>query len=212
MVVKSFSGASTEDIEDYLKPLLRKESENLILHIGTNDLKMMEPDQLTDSILSLALQVESDSPNTSLSISAILPRKEADQLNENVSLINSYLKLLCRQHRWSFIDHKNINHNHLNRSGLHLTKVGNDILAKNFKDHSDSEQDSALPCDFTDFTDDRTLNSSNQNELFFFLPSTRGFKLASLNITSLPKHIDELRVLLADSPVDVLSINETRPQ
>lgn len=67
-------------------------------------------------------------------------------------------------------------------------------------------------CDFTDFTDDRTLNSSNQNEPFSFLPSKRGFKLGSLNITSLPKHIDELRVLLADSPVDVLSINETRPQ
>jgi hypothetical protein len=31
-----------------------------------------------------------------------------------------------------------------------------------------------------------------------------------LNITSLPKHIDELRGLLADRPVDVLSINETR--
>ena len=34
--------------------------------------------------------------------------------------------------------------------------------------------------------------------------------MANLNITSLLKHIDELRILLADSPVDVLSINETR--
>ena len=42
------------------------------------------------------------------------------------------------------------------------------------------------------------------------LPSSRGFKLANLNITSLVKHIDELRILLADTPVDVLSINETR--
>ena len=42
------------------------------------------------------------------------------------------------------------------------------------------------------------------------LPSSRGFKLAKLNITSLVKHIDELRILLADTPVDVLSINETR--
>jgi hypothetical protein len=31
-----------------------------------------------------------------------------------------------------------------------------------------------------------------------------------MNITSIPKHIDGLRVLLADRPVDVLSINETR--
>ena len=44
------------------------------------------------------------------------------------------------------------------------------------------------------------------HKFFCFLPSTRGFKFASLNITSLPKHIDELRVL----PLDVLSINETR--
>ena len=42
------------------------------------------------------------------------------------------------------------------------------------------------------------------------LPSSRGFKLANLNITSLVKHIDELRILLADTPVDVLSIKETR--
>ena len=42
------------------------------------------------------------------------------------------------------------------------------------------------------------------------LPSSRGFKLVNLNITSLVKHIDELRILLADTPVDVLSINETR--
>ena len=37
-----------------------------------------------------------------------------------------------------------------------------------------------------------------------------GFKLASLNIASLPKHIDELRVLLSDNPLGILSINETR--
>ena len=41
-------------------------------------------------------------------------------------------------------------------------------------------------------------------------PAKRGFKLASLNIASLMKHIDELRILLADCPVDVLSINETK--
>ena len=34
--------------------------------------------------------------------------------------------------------------------------------------------------------------------------------MALLNITSFPKHIDELRVLLASGPIDVLAINETR--
>ena len=34
--------------------------------------------------------------------------------------------------------------------------------------------------------------------------------MASLNITSLTKHIDERRILLANHPLDVISINETR--
>ena len=33
--------------------------------------------------------------------------------------------------------------------------------------------------------------------------------MAFLNITSLTKHIDELRILLANYPLDVISINET---
>jgi hypothetical protein len=34
--------------------------------------------------------------------------------------------------------------------------------------------------------------------------------MASLNITSLLKHLDELKILLNDNPIDVLAINETR--
>ena len=43
-----------------------------------------------------------------------------------------------------------------------------------------------------------------------FLPTKRGFKMASLNITSLIKHIDELRNLFANYPLAVMSSNETR--
>ena len=35
--------------------------------------------------------------------------------------------------------------------------------------------------------------------------------MASLNITSLPKHFDELKVFLAANTIDILAINETRP-
>jgi hypothetical protein len=42
------------------------------------------------------------------------------------------------------------------------------------------------------------------------VPAIRGFKIASLNIASLPKHIDELRVCMNAKEIDVLAINETR--
>ena len=38
----------------------------------------------------------------------------------------------------------------------------------------------------------------------------RGFKIGSLNITSLYKHIDELTVLMAKQTFDILALNETR--
>ncbi len=42
------------------------------------------------------------------------------------------------------------------------------------------------------------------------LPNMSGFKLASLNTTSLVKHIDELRVYLSNNVIDVLASNVTR--
>ena len=38
----------------------------------------------------------------------------------------------------------------------------------------------------------------------------KGFKMGMLNITSLPKHIDEIRILLTDQCLDVLALNQTR--
>ena len=46
--------------------------------------------------------------------------------------------------------------------------------------------------------------SSLKSNIF---PNQRGFKMACLNIASLPKHTDELRILLSDTR---LAITETR--
>ena len=41
--VKYFPGATTEDMEDFIKPILRKELDNIIIHVGANDVKAQEP-------------------------------------------------------------------------------------------------------------------------------------------------------------------------
>ena len=48
--------------------------------------------------------------------------------------------------------------------------------------------------------------SSNRN----VLKSLKGFRIGHLNITSLVKHVDELRIYMEDKPFDILSINESR--
>ena len=52
-----------------------------------------------------------------------------------------------------------------------------------------------------------TLNQSVNQTV---IPRVRGFKMASLNIVSLPLHIDQIRILLEDQIIDVLALNETR--
>jgi exonuclease III len=42
------------------------------------------------------------------------------------------------------------------------------------------------------------------------LPQVRGFKMVSLNIASLPLHIDEFRTWLDNKNIDVIALNETR--
>ena len=59
------------------------------------------------------------------------------------------------------------------------------------------------------------INVSNTDKRAQFnytiLPDVhRSFKIASVNSHSLLAHIDELRILLSDNPIDILAINETK--
>ena len=128
VVVKSFPGATIEDMEDFVKPLLRKKPDNVVLHIGTNDLNtVQEPRLAAEGIVNLALQIEGDAPETNLAISGLIAR--ADDKDGKVLSVNKILKKFCRQNHWNFIEHNNINQTHLNRGGLHLSKSGSALLA-----------------------------------------------------------------------------------
>ena len=73
-----------------------------------------------------------------------------------------------------------------------------------------------MPCEVAVALDNEKSHSNNasvqrlnsQSNSFLFVPSKRGFKIVCLNTRSLSAHIDELRILLADSSIDVLAINE----
>ena len=57
MAVKSFSGARIADMEDYLKPLLRKEPDEVILHVGTNNIRDESSRSVAEGIINLVTQV-----------------------------------------------------------------------------------------------------------------------------------------------------------
>ena len=56
--VRNFPGATTADMKDYLKPLLRKKPTNVILHVGTNDSVNHDAGTIINDLLDLKQSIE----------------------------------------------------------------------------------------------------------------------------------------------------------
>ena len=55
VLVKTFSGAKTTCMNDYVKPLVRSSPDHFILHVGTNDLSSdKSPEEIARSKIDLA--------------------------------------------------------------------------------------------------------------------------------------------------------------
>ena len=131
-VVKSFSGASVNDMFDYIKPTIRQHPEHIILHVGTNDLKNSDPREVAERIVDLGNVIETESPNTTVTISSLLTRSDDPSLATKTKEVNKILKTFANQNEWDVISHSNITTDHLNSSGLHLNFFGTKVFASNF--------------------------------------------------------------------------------
>ena len=129
VVVKSLSGATTQDMKSYIQPMINNASDRICLHIGTNDLKSKTPNDVANSIVDLAKTIQS-TYGAEVVLSELTTRKDAHK--ESVKFFNKLLINYSKQHHWHLVRHSNITEKVLNRGGLHLTKQGNELLYKNF--------------------------------------------------------------------------------
>ena len=68
--VSTFSRCTTKDLRDYVKPILRKKPDRLIIHIGTNSLReSSSPTACAQEIIELARSAKNSSPDTDIIIS-----------------------------------------------------------------------------------------------------------------------------------------------
>ena len=131
--ISTFPGCTTLDINDLIKPILRKKPDKLILHVGTNSLRGNETStKCAEEFISLAKTLKSSLPKTTVFVSGLTTRADNGNMEAKVHDINSDLKRFCQQNHLNFIAHNNITPNHLNRSGIHLIKMGTSLLARNF--------------------------------------------------------------------------------
>ena len=115
--ISSFPGANTEDMKDFLTPLLRKKPDELILHIGTNNLQEESPNKIASDIIRLAERVRDSGVRSTVSLITY----RGDDLRMKADVVNNIIKSEVRHKSGiSIIDHPNITERHLNGSKLHL--------------------------------------------------------------------------------------------
>ena len=138
VVVRSFGGAKTQCMEDYIKPTIKLSPSQMIIHCVTNNLPSNEePIVIADNIINLAKKAKSGVHK--VAISGIIPRR--DRHNQKAKQVNDILKHSCVDENIPFISHHGLNPRlHLNGRGLHLNDKGCSRLTNNFRKFlSDSE-------------------------------------------------------------------------
>ena len=130
--VKSFPGAKTSCMRDYMKTSLRSTPNHFILNVGMNDLNSNQTSEvIAKEIVDLTTSLKNNQHK--VSVSNIILRTDNSKLNVKRCDVNRILSQLCHERNINLIDHlKKIKPNHLNKGKLHLNKNGSDILSQTF--------------------------------------------------------------------------------
>lgn len=126
--VRTFPGATIADMYDYLKLLLKKCPDAIILHIGTNNAVNETSRSILDSILSLKNFIQKSLPSSKVIISNLIQRTCNGIASLAIAKLNEHLSNL----ELDIIDKSNISNDCLVRKGLHLNERGYGKLAINF--------------------------------------------------------------------------------
>ena len=74
--VPAFSGATIEDLHDYILPIARKEPDNLIIHAGTNNIRNDTSEKIVEKLMKLHDHVSSIASTSKIALSNIIRRHD----------------------------------------------------------------------------------------------------------------------------------------
>ena len=56
--VQTFPGANTDETEYFIKPLINRNPQNLVLHCATNDLAYKDPEDVAGNIIRMVQEIK----------------------------------------------------------------------------------------------------------------------------------------------------------
>ena len=123
-----FSGARTEDINQYITPIMKKQPDYLILHVGTNDATTNTPKKIADDLLILKSNISKQLPSYRIVLSKSIIQHDDGKANLTIRSVNKQLSALQSE----CTENDNISSQHLGRKGLHRNPKGKGRPALNF--------------------------------------------------------------------------------
>ena len=118
--VINFVGGTSEKITDQLDDLIKGKPDDLIVHVGTNDIA--NDVNLFNNVKKIFRKVSEDYPSTQLAFSSIIVRKDKENLEKSIIETNARLKNYFSQNRLGYIENNGIKDVHLGKKRLHLNK------------------------------------------------------------------------------------------
>ena len=103
--VKYFPGALTDDMYNYIKPLIRKLPDYIILHMGAKDAFDNTSREILEKILKLKTYIRKELPKCKITISTPVKRQDHGEASLTISHLSQKFKdhLICLQVQyWSF--------------------------------------------------------------------------------------------------------------
>ena len=129
--IKRHGGATTLDVKDFIKPIVRRKPDLIIIHAGTNDLtneKINTAENLTE-IIESAREV---SPETEIVISSVITRQDKPGMPKKVKNLNKTINEVCEKHNIKVMSNSSVGGDCLSLKKLHLSQKGNSAFARNF--------------------------------------------------------------------------------
>ena len=129
--VRSFPGATIDDMSQYIVPLLRKRPTCVVAHVGTNDASFSTAKQIADDLTKLQEQIHATLPECKVILSSPINRLDDPQKAVTIRNVNVILKNMSQIH---LLNNDNISIKHLGKRKLHLNLSGSSMLARNILD------------------------------------------------------------------------------
>ena len=131
--IVNFPGGTSEKILEKMDDIIKEQPDDLIVHVGTNDLTNNV--NLLTNVKKIFNKVSKESPSTSIVFSSIINRKDKTNIQKTLTDTNARLNHFCMQKGIGFIDNSGIKEFHIGKRKLHLNKKGNSAFAKNLLHH-----------------------------------------------------------------------------